>query len=98
MKIGSIKENIDIEQRVAITPEIIKKYKSLDLRIILPKGYGTHLGISDNEYINEGVEILDSNEKVLLEADVVLQMNLMLVTVSFKFLIHQTIDTNCLRF
>ncbi len=76
MKIGSIKENLDIEQRVAITPEIIKKYKSLDLKIILPKGYGTHLGISDNEYINEGVEILDSNEKVLLEADVVLQMNL----------------------
>ena len=76
MKIGSIKENLEIEQRIAITPEIIKKFKSLDLNIILPKGYGEHLGISDNEFINEGAEILDNDEKVLSEADLVLQMNL----------------------
>ena len=76
MKIGSIKENLKIEQRIAVTPEIIKKYKSLNLNIILSKGYGEHLGISDNEFINEGAEILDSDEKVLSEADLVLQMNL----------------------
>ena len=35
MKIGSIKENLEIEQRIAVTPEIIKKYKSLNLNIIL---------------------------------------------------------------
>ena len=76
MKIGSIKENLEIEQRIAVTPDIIKKYKSLDLSIILPKGYGEHLGISDQEFINEGVEMLDSEKKVLSEANVVLQMNL----------------------
>ena len=76
MKIGSIKENLEIEQRIAITPEIIKKYTSLDLNIILPKGYGEHLGISDQEFINEGAGILDGDEKVLSEADLVLQMNL----------------------
>ncbi len=76
MKIGSIKENLAIEQRIAITPEIIKKYTSLDLNIILPKGYGEHLGISDQEFINEGAGILDEDEKVLSEADLVLQMNL----------------------
>ena len=76
MKIGSIKENIEIEQRIAVTPEIIKKYKSLDINIILPKGYGNHLGFPDQEFINEGAEILNDCEKVLSEADVVLQMNL----------------------
>ena len=76
MKIGSIKENLNLEQRIAITPEIIKKYKSLELTIILPKGYGEHLGISDKEFIDEGAEILDDDEKVLSEADLVLQMNL----------------------
>ena len=76
MKIGSIKENLDIEQRVAITPEIIKKYKSLDLKIILPKGYGEHLGITDQEFTNEGAEMLDDDEKVLSEAYLILQMNL----------------------
>ena len=76
MKIGSIKENLEVEQRIAITPEIIKKYLSLDINIILPKGYGEHLGISDKEFISEGAGILDGDEKVLSEADVVLQMNL----------------------
>jgi len=76
MRIGSIKEDLNLEQRIAVTPEIIKKYKSLELSIILPKGYGKHLGISDQEFINEGAEILDGEEKVLSEADVVLQMNL----------------------
>ena len=76
MKIGSISENLEIEQRIAITPEIIKKYKSLDLNIVLPKGYGKHLGILDNEFISEGVEILNDEAKVLSEVDVVLQMNL----------------------
>ncbi len=76
MKIGSIKENLEIEKRVAVTPEIIKKYKSLDLNIVLPKGYGEHLGISDQQFINEGVEILDNNENVLSQANLLLQMNL----------------------
>ena len=75
MKIGSIKENLNLEQRIAVTPEIIKKYKSLELSIILPKGYGEHLGVSDQEFINEGAEILDDDEKVLSEADLLLQMN-----------------------
>ena len=76
MKIGSIKENLEIEQRISVTPEIIKKYKSLNLNIILPKGYGAHLGISDEEFQKEGAEILESNEKVISEADTILQMSL----------------------
>ena len=76
MKIGSIKENLELEQRIAVTPEIIKKYKSLDLNVILPKGYGAHLGFSDKDFIDEGAEILDGDEKVLSEANIILQMNL----------------------
>ena len=73
MKIGSIKENLNLEQRIAVTPEIIKKYKSLEINVILPKGYGEHLGISDQEFIKEGAEMLDNDEKVLSDADVILQ-------------------------
>ena len=50
MIIGSISENIDIEKRVAITPDIIKKYKSLGLEVHLIKNYANHLGINDKEY------------------------------------------------
>ena len=76
MKIGSIKENLVQEKRIAITPEIIKKYQSLGLNIILPKQYGAHIGISDQEFINEGAEIKETEEDVLKETDAVLQMNL----------------------
>ena len=33
MRIGSLSENKDIEKRVAITPEIVKKYLSLGSEI-----------------------------------------------------------------
>ena len=35
MKIGSILENQQIEKRIAITPEIVKKYISLGFKINL---------------------------------------------------------------
>ena len=76
MKLGSIKENLELEQRIAITPDIIKKYISLGLKIILPKEYGLHLGITDQQFHNEGAEILETEEKVLSESDAILQMNL----------------------
>ena len=58
MKIGSIKENLSLEKRISITPDIIKKYKSLNLSVVLPKEYGAHLGISDQDFKDEGVEML----------------------------------------
>ncbi len=77
MIIGSLSENRNIEKRVAITPEIIKKYKSLGLEVKIVKGYGSHLGISDKEYEIEGVSILEKDEEVLLNSDVILQMNIL---------------------
>ena len=47
MKIGSVLENQKIEKRIAITPEIAKKYISLGFDVQLSKNYGTHLGITD---------------------------------------------------
>ena len=42
MKIVSLLENKDIEKRVAITPEIVKKYISIGFDVSLPKDYGSH--------------------------------------------------------
>ena len=55
MNLASISENQDIEKRIAITPEIAKKYISLGLKLKLPKNYGTHLGFNNEEYKNLGV-------------------------------------------
>ena len=76
MIIGSISENTNLEKRVAITPDIIKKYKSLGLEVYLNKDYASHLGISDKEYELEGAKIFNSNE-VISNSDAILQMNIL---------------------
>ena len=50
MIIGSVSENKDLEKRIAITPEISKKYIDLGFQVYLNKNYGSHLGIEDSEY------------------------------------------------
>ena len=76
MIIGSISEDKSIEKRVAITPDVVKKYKSLGLEIHLTKGYGEHLGIYDKNYVSEGATILNTNKEVLKNSNVIIQMNI----------------------
>ncbi len=76
MIIGSVSENKSEEKRVAITPEIVKKYKSLGLNIHLNKNYASHLGISDEEYETEGAKIFESDEQVISNSKVIVQMGL----------------------
>ena len=75
MIIGSISENLDIEQRVAITPDIIKKYKSLGLDVHLTKNYAAHLGINDKEYEAQGANFFAEDE-IISNSNVILQMNI----------------------
>ena len=42
MRIASILENQNIEKRIAITPEIAKKYIALGFEISLAEKYGEH--------------------------------------------------------
>ena len=76
MKIGSISEDRKLEKRVAITPEIIKKYKSLGLDVCISKDYALHLGFEDGIYEAEGVKIFKSEDEVLSNSDALLQMNI----------------------
>ena len=76
MKIASVSENIKIERRVAITPEIAKKYISLGFDVILSENYGDHLGIKDNEYKELGVIIQKDENEVIQSADIIVQLGL----------------------
>ena len=57
MRIGSISENQNIEKRISVTPEIVKKYTSIGLEVYLSENYGTHIGIKDEHYISMGAKI-----------------------------------------
>ncbi len=75
MIVGSISENVNQEKRIAITPDIIKKYKSLGLEVYLSKDYALHLGIDDKEYEKEGAKFFSSDE-VISNSNALLQMNI----------------------
>ena len=76
MIIGSVAEDVNLEKRVAITPDLVKKYKSLGLEINLSTDYASHLGIDDKEYVSEGAKIL-SNDEVIANSNVIIQMNIL---------------------
>ena len=76
MKIASVSENKKIERRVAITPEIAKKYISLGFDVILSENYGDHLGIKDNEYKELGVIIQKDENEIIKSADIIVQLGL----------------------
>ena len=76
MRIVSITENKDIEKRIAITPEIAKKYLSYGFEVCVPINYGDHLGFTDKDYKDLGVDISDSEKKIIESANIILQLNL----------------------
>ena len=65
MIIGSTKEDLSIEKRVSITPETAKNIINLGLKIIIESNYATHIGITDKDYENVGVEIKNSSKEIL---------------------------------
>tara|TARA_B100000989_G_scaffold298772_1_gene289741 strand:+ start:246 stop:1334 length:1089 start_codon:yes stop_codon:yes gene_type:complete len=77
MIIGSISEDRKIENRVAITPEILKKYIALGLKVHLVKDYAKHLGINDNEYEAEGANIINDENEIITNSDAVIQLNIL---------------------
>tara|TARA_Y100001970_G_scaffold133625_1_gene164653 strand:+ start:15385 stop:16470 length:1086 start_codon:yes stop_codon:yes gene_type:complete len=76
MIIGSVSENKEIEKRIAITPDSLKKYTNIGFKVILEKNYGNHLGFEDQDYKKEGCELVDRAE-VIDKSDIILQLNLL---------------------
>jgi len=77
MRIVSISENHNIEKRIAITPDIAKRYITLGLEVSLTENYGEHLGFKDNDYKELGVEIYKKDADVLNNADIIVQLGLL---------------------
>ena len=76
MRIVSVSENKKIEKRIAITPDIAKKYIALGFEISLSENYGEHLGFKDHEYKELGVMISKNDNEIINEADIIVQLGL----------------------
>ena len=77
MRICSISENKQFEKRIAITPEIAKKYINLGFEVSLIENYGLHLGYDDNQYKELGVNIIKDEKELINNSDIIVQLGLL---------------------
>ena len=76
MRIVSVSEDKKIEKRIAITPDIAKKYIALGFELSLSENYGDHLGFADIKYKELGVKIYKDEKEIINSADIIVQLGL----------------------
>ena len=72
--IGSVKEDLNTEKRIAITLETVKKFNSLGFSINLENKYAEHLGIRDEEFKKSGANICALKKEVFEKSDIILKV------------------------
>ena len=77
MRIISVSEDKKIEKRIAVTPDVAKKYINLGFELLLPENYGVHLGINDNAFKDVGVTILKDEKELINNSDLIIQLCLL---------------------
>ena len=77
MKIVSLSEDKNLEKRIAVTPDIAKKYIDLGFDLLLPEDYGKHLGFGDDLYKNVGVKFSKDEKDLINNADLIIQLGLL---------------------
>ncbi len=74
MKLLVLKENSENESRVAISQELISKYKKLDIEILIESKAGEKSSISDEDFKKAGAEVVSDVESVLSKADIIISV------------------------
>ena len=75
MIVGSTKEDLSLEKRVALTPETAKNIIGLGLKVCIEKNYAAHIGIKDEEFEKLGVEIKNSSNDILKSCNLLIKVN-----------------------
>ncbi len=74
MKLAVPKESHPQETRVAISPETAKKFRALNLEVVIERGAGADAGFADAQYEAAGARLADGGAALLAGADVVLKV------------------------
>lgn len=75
MKIGTIKENKAGENRVALSPDVVKNLVKQGFECFVESGAGVASNFSDDAYKSAGANILGSASDVCNSADVIVKVN-----------------------
>lgn len=74
MKLVVLKERHSFETRVALSPEIAKKYVSMGLELWVEEGAGQRSYFEDAHYEKAGAKLFSFSPKVLADADILLKV------------------------
>ena len=74
MKIAVPKERRPYEYRVAITPDMVKRYKALGFDVAIEQGAGSDAMFSDEVYRTAGASIIPDAKDLLQDANIVLKV------------------------
>ena len=77
MRVASVLEDQSIEKRIAITPDVAKKYVALGFELLLQENYGVHLGINDDVFEKIGAKIFKDEKKLIDNCDLIIQLGLL---------------------
>ncbi|MEL6647364.1 MAG: NAD(P)(+) transhydrogenase (Re/Si-specific) subunit alpha, partial [Pseudomonadota bacterium] len=71
MKIGTPKEVLEGENRVAMTPDSALQLQKLGYECVIEAGAGLAAGFNDNDYKDAGVQVLKSPTTLWKNCDIV---------------------------
>jgi H+-translocating NAD(P) transhydrogenase subunit alpha len=71
MKIGALRESVEGEARVAVTPSSATHLQKLGHEVVIEQGAGARAGFSDEEYRRAGVTVVPTAAELIGQADVV---------------------------
>jgi len=74
VKIAALKERAKGENRVAITPDIVKLYLKKGYSVFVEKSIGITANFSDEEYIAAGAKVSAVPLEIISDADIILKV------------------------
>ena len=74
MRIAVLRERRSGERRVAISPEMVKKYRALNVEVAVEQGAGLGASFTDAEFEAAGARIAASPAEALEGADLLLKV------------------------
>ena len=76
MKIGTPREILDGENRVAMTPDSAKQLQKLGYECLVESGAGARAGFSDDTYRDAGVSVVDSADALWGQSDIIAKVRI----------------------
>lgn len=74
MKIGVLKESKSLENRIALTPDVVKQLVKKEFQVVIESGAGLNSFYSDSDYLAAGASI-ETSKSAVCASDVVLKVN-----------------------